>query len=119
MSNTDPALAQAYAVLGLTPAAARAQVTRTFRRLVRGEHPDISQTRATDASETARIRDIIDAYHTIQAARRVEQPPPTPARAPAPPAEAPISRGYLTAGPVRPGAFTRHPDIHASAPTIE
>lgn len=114
-------LTRAYGVLGLAPSAAADDVTSAYRRLVRDAHPD---TRATPAPSAAtRIRDVIEAYRTIQTARQREPRPETDAPLHEATTDTPRTDhhtrpAYLAASPPRSGTVTRPPDIHAQPPRI-
>ena len=45
MTNTEPSLAEAQVVLGISADASPAQVASAFRRLARGVHPDVNEDR--------------------------------------------------------------------------
>jgi DnaJ like chaperone protein len=68
------ALASAYDILGLTPAAADAEVKKAYRRLVSQNHPDKLAARGLPESmrEMAeeRTREIVGAHDRIMAARQ-------------------------------------------------
>ena len=74
-----------YRVLGLSPGASAAEVTRAYRRQARVWHPD---NRPGDPDAAARFREVRDAYEILSTAtaRTGEPPVASPVARPAPPA---------------------------------
>ncbi|MBK9069405.1 MAG: J domain-containing protein [Myxococcales bacterium] len=74
MARTSISLVAAYAVLGVAPGAARADVKAAYRRLAKERHPDRfaaqarRQTAAQVAAINARFREVQTAYEVIEAA---------------------------------------------------
>lgn len=101
-----------YAILGVTPEADAAQITRAFRTLARALHPDAAPD--TASAEPERLAQVIAAWHVLhdpakRAAYDRTRTPATPktAEAPAPEREHPGREprrdgdAGLTAGPTR------------------
>jgi DnaJ like chaperone protein len=69
-------LADAYQVLGVSPTAADAEVTRAFRRLISQNHPDKMVAQGLPESMIAaaheRTQQILDAYETIKEHRGIK-----------------------------------------------
>lgn len=84
-----------YRVLGLSPGASAADVTRAYRRQARAWHPD---ARPGDPAAAARFREVTEAYEILTSA-----PPPA---APSPPP----SSYWAADPPIRVGPVRIEPD---------
>jgi DnaJ like chaperone protein len=76
-SSAVESLRQAYTVLGLTPAATDAQVTKAYRRLINRHHPDKLQAKGLAESQlqlaTEKTRQVRTAYERIRDVRQMHQ----------------------------------------------
>ncbi len=107
--ETIPERAALLAVLGLPPDAVEPQISRSYRRLARQSHPDVSGAARGEAEAARRFREISDAYHrllTLPVRPPALPPPPAPV-----PTARPSRRPPIVAGPVivtpSPGANRR------------
>jgi DnaJ like chaperone protein len=75
-SGAAHALRQAYGVLGLTPAASDAQVTKAYRRLINQHHPDKQHAKGLAESQLQlaadKTRQVRAAYERIRDARQMK-----------------------------------------------
>ncbi len=73
MGSAPPALAEAYALLGLEPDASIEQIKTAYKRLVREYHPDVIQNKGLPADflefAKQKLQRINEAYAEIRAAR--------------------------------------------------
>ncbi len=88
-----------YAVLGVTPDATSAEVTRAYRRLLRAHHPDTHPVPPPDPRDLAAL---LDAYQLLRdpARRGAYDREHTPRTTPTPPVRT-STQPDLLAGPVR------------------
>ena len=97
-----------YSVLGVSPTATQAKITRAYRRHLRDDHPDIRSPESNSGADE-RLRHVLEAYALLRdphrraaydrahPAREDTDPLPIPVTHSAPAAEQPP----LWAGPVR------------------
>lgn len=106
--SQQPSVGAAWQLLGVSPDADSAQLTRAYRRLARRLHPDVSG----EPDATERFSALQAAYHLALEALRRDDPPATaaPTVAPAPRRHPRPHVPWLVAGPVRVQPPRPHPD---------